>query len=290
MWKSKRIKCLCSIFKESEIMGFLDRFKGKDEGKMVKLKNGKYIPLKDVYMSVVKVYDVDMRKWNAVPPDELEEGEEPVQLIEKEDIDDLNAYQSVRCDLYNEAGKRLGIYWQEGSITQKANGGMNLSNVAGVVTETINQIDGLRDAVGGREGREGKQKTRLEELKEMKEEFELYKSLFGGGGESIDRKDYPLQYRLITDPEFRVGVKSLLEDSVKSISKSFMEGVTEGQSKATTNQNRPRLLKKRKMPGLKAPRKVTKKQVEKKEEIRVIDTKEPEPEIKHEKKEVVINE
>ena len=259
-------------------MALLDFFKGKNEEEMVTLTTKKKIPKKDIFMSIVKVYDSITKKWTGVNP--YPDDEEPHQIVEKEEIDDLEAYDGVKCDFYNENNKWLGTYWKEKNKNVVVNNTPTMEGVVETLNKNQSEIDEVRQAVLGDGGNSGGD-SELEVLQNFKTKMQLYREITGETTNTpTNRDDYPMYARLMADKEVREGFKDMLEDSVRSVGKAFMEGVTDGQVKQSNTQTR-KLLKRRALP---APKIQKQKPVKKEMEMKVIDV----PDEKEEEKKVEV--
>ncbi len=253
-------------------MAILDIFKGKEPEEMIKLENGKKIPKKDIFITVIRLFDTTTRKWVVIP---LEEGEEQQQIFEKADIDDIESYDGVhsdydgiKADFYTKDNKRLGTYWKvkpRGGTQMGAGMNQNIGNIADYLKNQQKDIDEVKQAVLG-EGEGDSEDKELGVLLKFKKKMQLYREITGetSSGE-VNRDDYPMAARLMADKEVTAGFKSLLEDSVKSVGKAFFEGMSEGKTNnAESNKPIRQMITKRALPA--PPRKEKKV---KKEEVKV---------------------
>lgn len=221
-------------------MGLRDLFsrnKVSNEEETYKTSGGREVQKKDVGEFVLKVNENG--GWNIPPLGGQERRTTPIYIDE---VDEIDSFDGVRCDILDKNGKILGQLWKKMNKKQQKTGFGSLEGAVVELEKMNNLNERLRNALGGggadddvkailnylvqeKEANNNKDMiTSMKEMYEVMNQFDSVKTMFSGQSNNL-----PAWLQVMKDPVIMSGIK----ETVGGLARTVGQEVQVGQNQVT---------------------------------------------------------
>lgn len=174
--------------------------------------SGKIVPVCAISRWVVKVKTDE--GWK-----ELDVFENPIY---PDDIEDIDQFPAVKCDMYDIEGKRVGVMWSRKSESPRS------KNVLFEMVEKYRQmqeeLEAVKETFSSRD-------SIVRGLKELRQEYEELRTLFGDRDRTLG-SNVPWIIQVLKDRDLKQNVVEIIREAASSFGQGLREGAEKREVKA----------------------------------------------------------